>query len=113
MSVQTGKRALYIAQVLDTSSCVSRARLSALKGVLGLPYVHEVLFYELLDSVRGYLLDGDLLFYRLYLGLRLFGGRTLVHDSVIIVKGRTTFEAKIEGGKVNSFKSPDEAEHES
>jgi hypothetical protein len=33
-----------------------------LKGVLGLPYVPEVLFYELLDSVRGYLLDGDLLF---------------------------------------------------
>jgi len=39
-----------------------------------------VLFYELLDSVRGYLLDGDLLFYRLYLGLRLFGRGTLVHE---------------------------------
>jgi hypothetical protein len=33
--------------------------------------------------------------------------------SVNIVKGRRTFEAKIEGGKVNSFKRPDEAEHES
>jgi hypothetical protein len=31
---------------------------SPLKGVLGLPYVPEVLFYELLDSVRGYLLQG-------------------------------------------------------
>ena len=39
-----------------------------------------MLFYELLDSVRGYLLDGDLLFYRLYLGLRLFGGGTLVYE---------------------------------
>ena len=44
------------------------------------PYVPKVLFYELLDSVRGYLLDGDLLFYRLYLGLRFFGGRKLVHE---------------------------------
>src|SRR5271157_772458 len=71
-----------------------------------------VLFYELLDSVRGYLLDGDLLFYRLYLGLRLFGGRTFVHE-FRIVKGRTSFEAKMESGKANSFKSPAEAEHES
>jgi hypothetical protein len=81
-------------------------------SVLGLPYVPKVLFYELLDSFRGYLLDGDLLFYRLYLGLRLFGGRTLVHE-FRIVKGRTSFEAKMESGKANSFKSPAEAEHES
>src|SRR5271165_6752797 len=32
-------------------------------------------------------------------------------NSVNIVKGRTSFEAKIEGGKANSFKSPVEAEH--
>ena len=50
------------------------------KGVLGLPYFPKVLLYELLDSVRGYLLDGDLLFYRLCLGLRLFGGGALVHE---------------------------------
>ena len=52
----------------------------ALLKALSASYVPKVLFYELLDSVRGYLLDGNLLFYRLYLGLRLFGGRTLVHD---------------------------------
>ena len=32
-------------------------------------------------------------------------------NSVNIIKGRPTFEAKIEGGKANSFKSPVEAEH--
>ena len=34
-------------------------------------------------------------------------------NSVNIVKGRTSFEAKMESGKANSFKSPAEAEHES
>ena len=62
------------------------------------------LFYELLDSVRGYLLNRDLLFYRLYLGLRLFDGETLVINFVYIVKGRTSFEPKMLGGKANSFK---------
>ena len=32
---------------------------------------------------------------------------------VNIVKARTSFEAKMESGKANSFKSPAEAEHES
>ena len=35
----------------------------------------------------------------------------LVHEFRYIIKGRPTFEAKIEGGKANSFKSPVEAEH--
>ena len=32
-------------------------------------------------------------------------------NSVNIVKARTSFEAKMESGKANSFKSPAEAEH--
>jgi hypothetical protein len=32
-------------------------------------------------------------------------------NSVNIVKGRRTFEAKMEGGEANSFKSPVEGEH--
>ena len=58
----------------------SNAEALLIKGALGLPYIPKVLLYELLDSVRGNLLDGDLFFYRLYLGLRLFGRRTLVHE---------------------------------
>src|SRR5260370_40082598 len=38
----------------------------------------------------------------------LAGGR-LFMNSVNIIKGRPTFEAKIQGGKANSFKSRDEA----
>ena len=32
-------------------------------------------------------------------------------NSVNIVKRRATFEAKLEGGKANSFKNPAEAKH--
>ena len=52
----------------------------------------ELTWQEVVESVEGFYegkadvhplssdLDGDLLFYRLYLGLRLFGGGTLVHE---------------------------------
>jgi hypothetical protein len=40
----------------------------------------------------------------------LAGGR-LFMNSVNIVKGRASFEAKMEDGKANSFKSPAEAKH--
>jgi hypothetical protein len=60
--------------------CFSSNAETLLKAFSASPMFPKVLFYELLDSVTGYLLDKDLLFYRLYLGLRLFGGRTLVHE---------------------------------
>jgi Bacterial regulatory proteins, gntR family len=56
-------------------------------------------FYELLDSVRDYLLDGDLLFYRLYLGLRLFGGGTLVHEFRQHSERTNVFRGENEGGR--------------
>ena len=60
-----------------------------------------MLFYELLDSVS---LTGICFFTVCTLACGLLTGGRLFMNSVNIVKGRTSFEPKMEGGKANSFK---------